>query len=353
MAEDIPVTGPGSAAPPHADYNAAAARLGYPSYVGVPPASAQRVSWGAIFAGTVVALVVELMLGTLGLAVALGNIHPATETRTFEGMGVGAGIWFVVTTLVALYAGGWTAGRLAGIPRRADALLHGVVTWGLVTLFSTWLFSNLVSGVVGGAVSAVGATLGAVGEGVGAVASQQLGQAGGPNVGSEIERFLRETGDPQLRPEALRQRAVEARGEAGQAAGEAARAGGTAFDAIQAALSGLAKTGSDVVSEVDRQDAINVIVARSDLSEAQAGRVVDNWVQNWNQLRATIGTTTEQVGQTAAQVTEDVSGALGDVMFWSFAAMLLGLGAAVVGGSAGAPKFVPVAMAPIGVTAEH
>ena len=162
MAEDIPVTGPGSAAPPHADYNAAAARLGYPSYVGVPPASAQRVSWGAIFAGTVVALVVELMLGTLGLAVALGNIHPATETRTFEGMGVGAGIWFVVTTLVALYAGGWTAGRLAGIPRRADALLHGVVTWGLVTLFSTWLFSNLVSGVVGGAVSAVGATLGAV-----------------------------------------------------------------------------------------------------------------------------------------------------------------------------------------------
>jgi hypothetical protein len=349
MADDIPVTGPGGRAPPRPDsYDAAWARP-YP-YAPVAPAAARRVSWGAIFAGVVVALVVELLLGTLGLAVALGTINPATEARTFEGLGVGTGIWLLLTTVLALFAGGYTAGRLAGIPKRGDALLHGIVTWGLVTLFSTWMLTNLLGGVVSGAFNVVGSTLGIVGEGVGAMApavGEQIRQAGGGDaVGAEVGRFLQQTGDPQLQPDALRQRAEAAQEGAGEAAGEAAQEpGANAFDAIQAAFARLAVTGENVVNEVDRQDAINVLVARTDLNQAEAGRIVDNWIQNWNQIRSTVGTTTAQVQETAAQVTEDVSGALGSVMFWTFLAMVVGLVSAALGGSAGAPKDVPMAFA--------
>lgn len=364
MADDIPVTGPGGRAPPRPDaYDAAWARP-YP-YVGVPPAAARRVSWGAIFAGAVVALVVELVLGTLGLAVAFGTINPATEVRTFEGLGIGTGIWLLVTTVLALFAGGYAAGRLAGIPKRGDAMLHGIVTWGLVTLFSTWLLTNLLGGVVSGAFGIVGSTLGLVGEGVGAVAPavgeqirQEVGAAGGTGaVGEELSRFLQQTGDPQLQPDALRREAEQAREGAGEAAGEAAQQpGANAFDAIQAAFAKLAVTGENVVNEVDRQDAINVLVARTDLNQAEAGRVVDNWIQNWNQFRSTVGDTTQQVQQSAARVTEDVSGALGSAMLWTFLAMVVGLGAAAIGGSTGAPKEVPLSYAGVAgnpVVKEH
>ncbi|MDP2315120.1 MAG: hypothetical protein Q8P41_19630 [Pseudomonadota bacterium] len=306
--------------------------------MGIAPAAARRVSWGAIFAGAVVALVVELVLGTLGLAVALGTINPATEPQgTFEGLGVGTGIWLVVTTLLALFAGGWTAARLAGLPRRTDAVLHGVVSWGLVTLFSAWMLTTFVGNVVSGAFGVVGSTLGLVGQGVSAMApavgEAVSGQLGGANVADEVRRFLEQTGDPQLQPGALQQR-VEA---AGEAAGEAAQQpGANALDAVQAAFSRLA--AGDVVNEVDRQDAINVLVARTDLNREEAARVVANWEQQWNQVRATIGTTTQQVGETAAQVTEDVSGALGSLMFWSFLAMVIGFCAAAFGGSLGAPR---------------
>lgn len=353
MADDIPVTGLGGRAPPHPDVYDPAWSRPYP-YLPIAAGAARRVSWGAIFAGVVVALVVQLLLGTLGLAIAFGTINPATEARTLEGLGVGTGIWLLITTVLALFAGGYAAGRLAGIPKRADAMLHGVVAWGLVTLFSAWMVTSLVSGAVTGAFGLVGSTLGLVGEGVGAVApvvGEQLRQAGvTPDaIGPEVRRFLEQTGNPELQPGALQQRADEAQEEAGAAASEAAQQpGANAFDAIQAAFARLAAQGEGVVNEVARQDAINVVVARTDLSEVEAGRVVDNWIQNWSQTRLAIGTATQQVQQNAAQVTENVSSALGSLMFWTFLAMVVGLAAAAFGGSAGAPKDVPDALVAAG-----
>ncbi len=352
MAEDIPVTGPGGT-PPRPAYEGAWA--GYvPGYQVLAPAEARRVSWGAIFAGVVVALVVELLLGTLGLSVLMGTLDPATEAQPFRGMGVGTGIWLAFTALLGLFFGGWTAGRLAGQPRRFDGAMHGIVAWGLVTLFSTWLATNFVTNVVSGAFGLVGSTIGLVGEGVGAVApalGEQLQQAAPGNVGNQIEQFLRQTGDPQLQPEALRQRVDVAGEQAGEAAAGAAETG-NAFDSINAAFGRLAVQGEAVVNEVDRQDAINVLVARTDLSEAQAAQVVDSWIRTWNDVRAQVGATTQQVGETAVQVTEDVTDALGTFLAWSFVAMVLGLVAAGVGGAFGAPKTVPLAV-PATTAREH
>jgi hypothetical protein len=353
MAEDIPVSGPGGTPPPRRD-------LAYetwpgvtvPPYQAIVPAAMRRVSWGAILAGLVVALVAELALGMLGLAIGLGTINPASEPDTLRGFGVGTGLWLAFTTFIALLCGGYTAGRLAGMPRRTDGVLHGVVTWGLVTLVSTWLLTSLLGQVVAGAVGIVGAGLGAVGQGVTAIAPQALGAAGQQlqrqgvtpqNIGQEINTFLRQTGDPALQPEAL-QRRIERAGEAAtQAARGAVAQPQTAGEEITAALSRVVAQGRGVVNQVDRQDAINVIKARTGKTDAEAAQIVDNWIATWNKLSAGVSTATQQAGQTAARITENVSGALGKVAGWSFVAMLLGAIAAALGGSLGSPKELPVA----------
>jgi hypothetical protein len=104
----------------------------------VLPSTISRISWGAIFAGTVVAFVVQVLFTLLGLAIGLTIVEPMTGQAPWEGVGIGAGIWWVVTALISLFLGGWTAGRLSGMPLRQDAMLHGVVVWGLVTFVSVF-----------------------------------------------------------------------------------------------------------------------------------------------------------------------------------------------------------------------
>lgn len=114
----------------------------------------RRVSWGAIFAGTIVALAIQLALNVLGLGIGLGIISPTEGVS--EGIGFGAGIWFLLSTLIALYFGGWVAGRMAGFPRKLTGTLHGLVVWALATLFSFYLMNTAIGTVLGGISGAIG-----------------------------------------------------------------------------------------------------------------------------------------------------------------------------------------------------
>src|SRR4051812_12628683 len=93
------------------------------------PGLLRRVSWGAIFAGAVVAVSVQFMLATLGLAIGMATVNPATQQNPGQGLAVGAGIWWIITAIISLFCGGWVAGRLAAFPRWIDATLQGLVVW--------------------------------------------------------------------------------------------------------------------------------------------------------------------------------------------------------------------------------
>lgn len=118
-----------------------------------------RLSWGGIFAGLVVALVVQMILSLLGLAIGLGAAN--FVTGNLQAVGIGAGIWAVLTALISLFAGGLTAGHLAGVLTRFDGMLHGMLVWGLSVLVGLWALSSGVSTLLGGMFGVAGQTLGA------------------------------------------------------------------------------------------------------------------------------------------------------------------------------------------------
>jgi len=115
----------------------------------------KRISWGAVFAGVVVALVTQLLLSVLGVGIGASTIDPVTEQNPVAGIGVGAGIWFVFSTFLAMFAGGWVAGRLAGVACKTDSALHGVLTWGPATLVTFFLLTTAVGALIGGAAASV------------------------------------------------------------------------------------------------------------------------------------------------------------------------------------------------------
>ena len=123
-----------------------------------------RVSWGAVLAGVVTALVVQLLLDMLGLGIGLGTLGAAggdnPSPTTFS---VGAGLWWTLSGIVASFLGGAMAGRLCGKPSASTGGWHGVVTWAATTLVISYLLTTALGGVLGGAFSVLGNAASAVG----------------------------------------------------------------------------------------------------------------------------------------------------------------------------------------------
>src|SRR5215472_11919227 len=118
----------------------------------VSSALVRGVSWSSILAGVTAAIAVQLLLNLLGIGVGAATINP----QSGQGLAVGAVIWFVFSSVISLFVGGWIAGRLAGTSNKKDVALYGFVTWALASLVLFYLLSTAVGGLLGGAASVLG-----------------------------------------------------------------------------------------------------------------------------------------------------------------------------------------------------
>lgn len=348
------------------------------------PAAIKRISWGAILAGTIIALVTQLALSLLGLAIGLGTVDPTAEANPFSGLATGAGIWLAVSTILSLLAGGFTAARLAGLPKRTDGILHGLVTWGLVTLLAVFLTSSAVGRLVSGAVGVVGEGLQVIGQGVSSVASgvtnvapeaadaaQQLLEA--ENVTLEeikreavqlltVESEPSQTGTPPSQAGqqtgaaqqqdtlqvfgAVQQQdtTVESFGPEQVTGGAQAQTQDTTVARAQAerevrnALDRLRTEDGQPVSQEIRGAIVSVLAENTRLSEAEARQTVGQYEQRLQQARQEASQTLNQVEQQAVQVGDAAAANLSKAALWGFIAMLVGALASAAGGALGAPK---------------
>ena len=87
-----------------------------------------RVSWPAIFAGSVLALAVFFVLTLLGGAVGMtvyDNVSPNT-------LNTGAAVWAIASTIIALFVGGWLVSQATVGENKCEAAMHGIIMWGVV-----------------------------------------------------------------------------------------------------------------------------------------------------------------------------------------------------------------------------
>jgi hypothetical protein len=143
------------------------------SIVEYPDVSRKRTSWGAIWAGVLVSFGVQTLLTLLGAAIGLTVLGAQQGANVPEGLGVGAGIWWVITGIVSLFIGGWTVAYLLGTRPTFVGALHGFVMWCTVTAISAFLLTTATSSILGGGMNMLGSAAGSVS------AQQQQGQSQG------------------------------------------------------------------------------------------------------------------------------------------------------------------------------
>jgi hypothetical protein len=97
-----------------------------------------RVSWGAIAAGAMVALTIYIVLTMVGVAL---GIELAVR-GTGDQFGAGAAIYSIVVLLLAMFFGGWATSRLAVGESKLEAVLYGLILWGVLFMGMVWLLST-------------------------------------------------------------------------------------------------------------------------------------------------------------------------------------------------------------------
>lgn len=112
-----------------------------------------RVSWGAIFAGAVLALALAFLFSLLGGAVGLSIRHRVNDNA----FNTAAAIWAVLSTVVSLFVGGWAATKLAVGENKTEAGIYGLLLWGTTFAMLLGLMGMGVNSAFGSLATLAGA----------------------------------------------------------------------------------------------------------------------------------------------------------------------------------------------------
>ena len=125
------------------------------------------LSWRAVFTGVVIALAVQLLLSLLGAGIGftlVSNTDPATAEHAGRAA-LGVGLWWIVTSVLAVFIGAWCASELSPPGTERSGALQGVVVWAVSTLAGVLLAGTLASGVAAHAYSLAGVSHAGIGMG--------------------------------------------------------------------------------------------------------------------------------------------------------------------------------------------
>lgn len=122
-----------------------------------------RIRWGPILSGLVVALATQLILSALFSAIGADTISNSGRPRTITGDVAGnVGIWSIIGLLISLFTGGWVTARGCGPMNRSTALLNGAILWATTLALGSWLLATGVTGAFGLATNAASNAAGAI-----------------------------------------------------------------------------------------------------------------------------------------------------------------------------------------------
>jgi hypothetical protein len=272
------------------------------------PSLPPRVSWGAIFAGGVVAVTVGVMLAILGVAVGASTVDAtARETPGAATFSMAAGGWLLISNLIGLAVGGYVAARLSGTADKTDSSLHGLAVWGIGYLLSAVLLGNIIAGTTATAVQGASSLLGGLAQGAGQAASA----AAGPIA-------------DQINPQQLVERAQTAL----SGGGDPAEMTSDQRNAEIARLMAQDIATEGPMPQAERSRLVQLVSVEYEIPPEDAERRLQ-------EAETQVRQTTQQAEQRAREAADAAATGAAVASYWIFAALLLGAVAAVIGARAG------------------
>ncbi|SCZ30879.1 MULTISPECIES: hypothetical protein [Pseudomonas] len=269
----------------------------YPAYEG-ESSNVSGVSWGAIFAGAAAAAALSLILVLLGFGLGFSAVSPwAGEGVSAKGLGISTIIWLAATQIIASGLGGYIAGRLRvkwanmhGDEVYFRDTAHGFLSWCVATLVTATLVVGSVSSIVSGGVQAGASVAGGAASAMTQAAGSAAANTDSDQYGYFVDSLFRDD-----RPAAV--------------SDDAAR--GTVTRIFAQSLA------NGQLSAEDRTYLAQLVAQRTNLTQADAERRVDEIYARTQKAIADAKVKAQQAADTAAKVAAWTS-------LWMFIALLAG-----------------------------
>lgn len=310
----------------------------------------RRTSWGAILVGVVIAMVTQLLLAILGLAIGMSIVSPLQDANPVDGVAASAGIYWIVSSIISLFAGGFAAGALINARDRRDHVLHGLTVWGLAMLLLFLTIGSGVGGLIGGTASMISGGASMVGDTLSRMAPQAADAARRgleqadfdfdlSEWREEVRQLLRDTGVEAIQPEQMEEQAGEVEQEIRAAVNRAGQNPQRIDRELESLLDTIQREGRETLRAVDREALVNLVAERTDQTRQQATETVANWEQGyqeayqfareeWDQAKA-------QAEEKAREWGDQAADGIAHAAWWTFLTLLLGAIAAAIGANLG------------------
>lgn len=270
--------------------------------------------WSAVFAGTVLAVGLWILLQVLGMGLGLSAVD-TDDAGSLKGVGIGTGIWTLIAPLIAIFVGSMLVGRLSGSRDRKIGAMHGSVMWALSMAVGLWAMLSVVSALASGAAHVGGAA---------AQATSSIVK-GAANAGASID------GNDAMK--ALGIDTNDLLGPINQKLQQEGKPQVTASQ-VNATIRAVAQRGLHD-GRLDRQVLVEELARNTALSQADAQQIADQTGARYQELATKVSSTVEKVGEQAKSAGLQAADKTGKVLLLGGVMMLLSLGAAVGGGALG------------------
>ena len=269
----------------------------YAAYEG-ESSNVSGVSWGAIFAGAAAAAALSMILVLLGFGLGFSAVSPwAGEGISAKGLGISTIVWLAATQIIASGLGGYIAGRLRvkwanmhGDEVYFRDTAHGFLAWCVATLVTAVLVVGSVSSVISGGVQAGASVAGGAASAMTQAAGTAAANTDSNQYGYYIDNLFRDD-----RPASVSDDAAH---------------GAVARIFTQSLADGQ-------LSAEDRTYLAQLVAQRTNLSQADAERRVDEVYARTQKAIADAKLKAQQAADTAAKVAAMTS-------LWMFVALLAG-----------------------------
>ncbi|MFA5038326.1 MAG: hypothetical protein WC732_01450 [Candidatus Omnitrophota bacterium] len=258
-----------------------------------------RLSWGAIFAGTILVLLIEMALALLGMGIGLGAINPRDPSQ-MAAIGAGTVVWWIISGLIALFIGGMVTGRFSSAWTKSEGGMHGVIVLGMTTLIKVVFLATSLGVLLAGGMGLMGAGASGAGQAV----SQGIEQfSPGGNINETLGlNETREGQTPKNIPEITK----------------------AAGDLLQ-----------DPTSQVKKDNLLSLLTRNTTMTRPQAEEKVNNLLRT----RGMVVQKTRELGEKAKETAEGAGDVMGKTAIAGFFMLLLGAAAAYMGGFIGTPLY--------------
>jgi hypothetical protein len=250
-----------------------------------------KISWSSIFAGFIVAVIIHFLLSLLGIGIGLATVQPMKQQNPLEGLGIGAIIWWVLSVLISVFIGGFVAGRWAGALKTSGRSFHGVLSWSLFTMFSFYILTTTLGGLIGGVGNLLGQALNMAGSGI----AQTIPMLGDDEAKRDFEKIIGGAEGRTSQFSEIRE----------------------VMDAFQQYIN----TGS----EEDRKKLAEEISSRTEMSKDEIDAEILRLESEYVKYRAEAELRAREIG-------DDASRAMSKAAFITFFALIFGAGASAWGG---------------------